>query len=71
MIQESRYNDVLDYLKNHFHDEPLNVAVGLFKKGQTCELLENYDMETMKDGYSLMAVDPETGKVSTNIIFNQ
>ncbi|XP_044749553.1 arylalkylamine N-acetyltransferase-like 2 [Coccinella septempunctata] len=64
LLEECRYNDVLEYLKNHFHDEPLNVAVGLFKKGQTCELLENYDLQTMKDGYSLVAIDPETGKIA-------
>ncbi|KAL3266544.1 hypothetical protein HHI36_010712 [Cryptolaemus montrouzieri] len=67
-IQESRYNEILEYLKHHFHDEPLNVAVGLFKKGQTCERLEDYDLNTMKDGLSLVALDPETGRIAGAIL---
>ncbi|XP_045480542.1 arylalkylamine N-acetyltransferase 1-like [Harmonia axyridis] len=64
IVDESRYDEVLNYLRNHFHDEPLNVAVGLFKKGQTCQLLENYDMDTMRDGYSIIAIDPDTNKIA-------
>ncbi|KAK9875612.1 hypothetical protein WA026_009410 [Henosepilachna vigintioctopunctata] len=68
LIEESRYNEILDYLKNHFHDEPLNMAVRLFEKGETCERLEEYDLNTMKDGLSYVAIDSESGRIAGTIL---
>ncbi|XP_046664487.1 arylalkylamine N-acetyltransferase 1-like isoform X3 [Homalodisca vitripennis] len=51
---------VLDLLRRFFfRDEPLNVCVGLLDNPQdTCEELEQYCMESIGDGVSIMAVSP-------------
>lgn len=62
-IPPSRYQEVIHHLRFNFPDEPLNMSVGLCKHGQACELLEEHDIMTLKDGLSVMAVDVKTGEV--------
>lgn len=64
LIPESKFDEVLQHLRHSFPDEPLNVAVGLCKHGEQCELLERVDLMSLKDGLSLMAIDPITNEVS-------
>ncbi|KAK9875610.1 hypothetical protein WA026_009409 [Henosepilachna vigintioctopunctata] len=64
LIPESRFRDIVAFLRNHFHDEPLNVALGVFQKGETCERLKEYEMKTLKYGVSYMAIDTKSGKIA-------
>ncbi|XP_054264813.1 arylalkylamine N-acetyltransferase 1-like isoform X2 [Macrosteles quadrilineatus] len=55
---------VLDFLRRFFfRDEPLNVCVGLLDgPEETCPDLEQYCLDSIPDGVSLMAVSP-SGKL--------
>lgn len=64
VIPEAKFDDVIHHLRYSFPDEPLNVAVGLCKHGEACELLEHHDLMSLKEGLSLMAVDPANNEVS-------
>jgi GNAT superfamily N-acetyltransferase len=44
--------------RSFYRDEPLNVAVGLMKDTETCPELENFFLEKLSDGLSLIAVGP-------------
>nr|CAH7738114.1 unnamed protein product [Callosobruchus chinensis] len=63
-IPPSKFDDVIDHLRENFPDEPLNASVGLSIKGQPCPLLEKYDIMTLQEGMSVMAVDKETGMIA-------
>lgn len=63
-ITEDRFDDVINLLRKSFPDEPLNAAVGLSVRDQPCPLLEHYDLKCMAEGYSILALDKETGLVS-------
>lgn len=69
-ITEDKFDDVITLLRQSFPDEPLNASVGLSIRGQPCPLLEKYDLQCMGEGYSIMAVDKETGAVSDFFIKN-
>ncbi|CAH0559958.1 unnamed protein product [Brassicogethes aeneus] len=64
VIPESRFEEVIHHLRFNFPDEPLNVSVGFCAHGQECELLEHHDLETLREGFSLMALDTETGVIA-------
>lgn len=68
VIPEANFDDVIHHLRHNFPDEPLNVAVGLCKHGVPCELLEHHVLMSLKDGMSLMALDPSTNEVSAYIL---
>lgn len=63
-IPASRYDDVISHLRKSFPDEPLNASVGLSFYNQPCPLLEKYDLITLQEGLSVMALNTETGEVS-------
>nr|XP_022920579.1 dopamine N-acetyltransferase-like [Onthophagus taurus] len=63
-VPESRYEEVIEYLREAFPDEPLNVAIGLCQKGVPCELLESQDLQTLRDGLSVMVIDKTTGEIA-------
>uniref|UniRef100_A0A6P7GC60 Uncharacterized protein LOC114336297 n=1 Tax=Diabrotica virgifera virgifera TaxID=50390 RepID=A0A6P7GC60_DIAVI len=69
-IPSSRFEEVLGHLRMSFPDEPLNASVGLSLHGKPCPLLEKYDLLTMQEGMSIMALDTETNDVSLIIRFN-
>lgn len=62
-VTPDRFEEVIHHLRHSFPDEPLNAAVGLSTHGKPCELLEKYDLATMGEGLSVMAIDKETGMV--------
>lgn len=64
IITEDKFEEVINHLRQSFPDEPLNASVGLSIHGQPCPLLENYDLLTMKERMSVMAIDKITGTVS-------
>ncbi|XP_022918320.1 arylalkylamine N-acetyltransferase 1-like [Onthophagus taurus] len=57
-IKEEDYNNVIRFLRKFFfRDEPLNTYVKLLDdENGTCPELEEYSVQTIKDGISLMAV---------------
>ncbi|KAK5643624.1 hypothetical protein RI129_007469 [Pyrocoelia pectoralis] len=63
-IPPSKYEEVIQHLRQHFPDEPLNGSVGLCKHGQECKALEHHNVMTLKDGLSVMAVDSNTGEIA-------
>lgn len=63
-IPPERFDEVLAHLRHSFPDEPLNVSVGLCKHDQKCELLEEMDLMTLRDGLSVIAIDAKTKEVS-------
>ncbi|XP_018319874.1 uncharacterized protein LOC108733274 [Agrilus planipennis] len=64
VIPSTRYSDVINMLRFSFYDEPLNVSVGLCKCGEPCESLEKYNLATMEDNMSIMAVDKCTNEIA-------
>ncbi|KAG5879467.1 Dopamine N-acetyltransferase, partial [Gonioctena quinquepunctata] len=64
VIPPSKFDDVIKHLRTNFPDEPLNASVGLSVHGKPCELLENYDLQTLQEGMSIMAVDTETDEIA-------
>lgn len=70
-ITEERFQDVIDLLRQSFPDEPLNASVGLSIRGKPSPLLEKYDLQCMAEGFSIMAVDKETGTVSNQSRISQ
>ncbi|KAK4886860.1 hypothetical protein RN001_003131 [Aquatica leii] len=40
------------------------MSVGLCKHGEECELFEHYNLMTLKDGLSVMALDAKTGEIA-------
>lgn len=69
IITKDKFDEVITHLRHNFPDEPLNAAVGLSFHGKPSPLLEKYDLLSMEEGMSFMAVDNETGGVR-NCIFN-
>lgn len=63
IISEDKFEDVIIHLRESFPDEPLNASVGLSVRGKPCPLLEKYDLLTLGEGMSLVAIDKETGLV--------
>ncbi|CAG9823042.1 unnamed protein product [Phaedon cochleariae] len=63
-IPATKFDAVIDHLRRSFPDEPLNASVGLSVRGQPCEMLEKYDLLTMQEGMSVMALDPDTGEIA-------
>ncbi|XP_072396820.1 arylalkylamine N-acetyltransferase 1-like [Diabrotica undecimpunctata] len=63
-IPSSRFEEVLGHLRQSFPDEPLNASVGLSLHGKPCPLLEKYDLLTMQEGMSIMALDTETNEIA-------
>ncbi|CAG9858636.1 unnamed protein product [Phyllotreta striolata] len=63
-IPSSRFDDVINHLRKSFPDEPLNASVGLSLHNQPCPLLEKYDLLTLHEGLSVMALDTETGEIA-------
>ncbi|XP_017778189.1 PREDICTED: uncharacterized protein LOC108563894 [Nicrophorus vespilloides] len=63
-ISAGKFEEVIEHLRQHFPDEPLNECVGLCKTGEPCELLEHHDMSTLEEGFSIMAIDPKTGEIA-------
>ncbi|XP_073981173.1 arylalkylamine N-acetyltransferase 1-like isoform X2 [Rhodnius prolixus] len=59
-VTEKDTKDVIAFLRKFFfHDEPLNICVGLLDEpGSTCQELEDYCANSIKEGLSLMAVTP-------------
>nr|QEO33344.1 arylalkylamine-N-acetyltransferase [Platymeris biguttatus] len=59
-MTERDTNDAIMFLRKFFfHDEPLNVCVGLLDEpGSTCQELEDYCSISIPDGLSLKAVSP-------------
>lgn len=56
-------DDIVKFMREHFPDEPLNRAFGITPNDDVYKFLEQQDLQTIKDGLSLKAVDSETGKV--------
>ncbi|XP_065159407.1 uncharacterized protein [Atheta coriaria] len=63
-IRANKFQEVIEHLREHFPDEPLNECVGLCKKNEPCELLEHHDLHTLEEGLSIMAYDPITGEIA-------
>lgn len=63
-IPNSKFDDVIQHLRYNFPDEPLNASVGLCVHGKPCELLEHHDLVTLKDGFSIMALDNDKNEVN-------
>lgn len=63
IIPENRFDEVILHLRISFPDEPLNAAVKLSTHGKPCELLEKYDLHTLGEGMSVMAIDKNSGMV--------
>ncbi|XP_057655511.1 arylalkylamine N-acetyltransferase 1-like [Diorhabda carinulata] len=63
-IPASRFEEVIRHLRLSFPDEPLNASVGLSLYGKPCSLLEQYDLSTLEEGLSVMAVDTYTNEIA-------
>ncbi|XP_074033287.1 arylalkylamine N-acetyltransferase-like 7 isoform X3 [Leptinotarsa decemlineata] len=64
LISGPKFDEVIKHLRNSFPDEPLNASVGLSVRGKPCELLEKYDLHTLEEGMSLMAMDAKTKEIA-------
>uniref|UniRef100_A0A146KRC8 aralkylamine N-acetyltransferase n=2 Tax=Lygus hesperus TaxID=30085 RepID=A0A146KRC8_LYGHE len=60
---------VINFLRTYFfHDEPLNIAVGLLDEpGAVCDELEDYCRGSIPDGVSLMALSPSDELLGVSI----
>lgn len=65
VIPKDKYNDIIILLRNNFFaDEPLNQSLQLCKPGDPHKYLEEHCYKTLKDNYSIIAHDKNTGEVS-------
>lgn len=56
-------DEIVQFMRKHFPDEPLNRALGLTPKDEIYKYIEQLDLQTIEDGLSVKAIDLETGKV--------
>lgn len=60
LINEDRYQEVLEHLKNHFFaDEPLNKATDLCAHAKGQNYMEQQTIKTLQDQMSLMAISTD------------